>query len=92
MESLLDHAIEALAVATTGLLAFLVRSFFNRIHDDLIALRSSLDKLSGRFDTIQEDARELATKVALTQQETRAQWRHIDGSYRRASDLNGGDD
>lgn len=92
LESFLDHSIEALTVAAMGLFTFLVRSFFSRIHDDLKALKSSIDKFDGRLTHMQEEARDLQVNLAVAKQELRAVWRHIDNAHQRASDYNGEDE
>lgn len=86
-----DHLVEGLVISCLGLFTFLVRSYFTRIHTDLKDLRGSVDKLSGRFDSLKEDARVTTTALAVTRQEVSAVWRALDGAHKRASDLNGGD-
>lgn len=89
LESLLNHSIEALMVGAVGLLAFLVRSFFSRIHTDLRDLRASVDKFSGGLDSLKEDVHRTSTALAVTRQEVSAVWRTLDSAHKRASDMNG---
>ena len=91
-EQFMDHLLEAILAASFALCAFLVRSFFSRIHGDLRDLKSSIDKLSGRFDGLREEARETTTALAVTQQELRAVWRTLDGGRRVSDHLNGEED
>lgn len=70
--------LSTLAVAGVGLFTFLVKSFFGRIHDDLKTLRSSVDKLDGRFDLLQGEGRQTVTELAVVRQELKAVWRFVD--------------
>ena len=87
--TLLDHAIEATTMACLGLLTFLVRSYFTRIREDLQALRSSVDKLEGRFNAARDEAKETALHLAVTSKEVRTLWKFMgieNGSFRRQDD------
>ncbi len=90
IESLVDHSVEALVVGFLGLFSFFVKSFFSRIHADLTVLRGSVDKLSGRFDGLRDEARNSTTAIAVTQQELKAVWKFIDAAHRRPSDHTNG--
>ncbi len=70
-------------------LVFLIRHFFKSIADDVKGVRAAVDKLDGRFSTIQKDVRDNTTETAVTRQEVKALWRFIDHANERASDVNG---
>ena len=82
---LLDHGIEALCLGALALLTFLVRSFFTSI-------RSSIDKLSGRFDAIDARSNGHGESIAVIKSELRAVWRTMDPPQRLSDHINGEDE
>lgn len=84
--------LQGIGIGLMGLFAFLARSFVSRIHDDFKDLKSSVDKLCGKLDAIQDDYRELSTRVAVTRQEVRALWRTVDAPQRVSDTGNGTDE
>jgi hypothetical protein len=79
VERALDYTISALVALAMGGFTLLVRSYFDRIHRDMLSLEGKVDLLSKQLG-------EHTTKLALVQQELKALWRFADGAFGRASD------
>ncbi len=91
MHEIPDWLLQLIAPAVTGCLAFLVKSYISQIKEALTGLKSSVDKVDGRIEAIQNQVHKVTVDSAVARKELQALWRAVDGSFKRASDANGED-
>ena len=89
LHEFIPHIAGTVVACVMGLFAYLTRSYFARIHDDIKEVQAAVDRLSGRLDAVSSDVRANTSETAVARVEFKALWRVIDNAYERASDVNG---
>lgn len=83
-----QHLSELFVAGGAGLVTFLVKHYFDRLHQDIARVGQSLAKLDGKLEVLQADIRTNSIELTRAVSELRAIWRWIDAKP-RATD-NGG--
>ena len=83
-----------IATAVFGIFGYLSHSYFERIKADIAEIKIERAKVDGKLELLREDIRENTRALDAMIAETKALWRFIDNSHKRASDTGGvnGDD
>lgn len=83
---ILGQLVPALVTGSVALFAYLVKSYFQKIHDSNIEVKKEIAKLEGKLDLLSKDIRENTIESVAMRSEVKALWRFVDNANQRATD------
>ena len=81
-----DQIIPAMATGLVALFTYLVRSYFQKIHDSNLEVRQEIGKLEGKLDLLMKEIKDNTIESVVMRSEIKALWRFVDNSNNRPTD------
>jgi hypothetical protein len=83
---LMSQLVPALVTGSVALFAYLVKSYFQKIHDSNVEVKQEIAKLEGKLDLLMKDIRDNTIESVTMRSEVKALWRFVDNSNKRPTD------
>lgn len=77
-----SQIIPALVAGSIALFTYLVKSYFQKIHDSNIEVKQEISKLEGKLELLSKDIKDNTIESVTLRGEVKALWRFVDNHQR----------